>query len=170
MRRAVLTVSATVVGLVALLSFKTQAVSTATIPPTTSIVTPGTGSSGTSGAASGSRSGSRAGGGTAKSASSGSGQASGGSTSATVTGSAVDTPYGPIEVRITVANGTITAVAAVEYPNDPHSAQINAYALPTLYRETIAADSANIDHVSGATYTSDGYVSSLQSALNKAGL
>ena len=58
---------------------------------------------------------------------------------------------------------------AVEYPeNTPRDEQINAYAIPTLNREVLAADSAHIDMVSGATYTSQGYVGSLQSALDKA--
>jgi uncharacterized protein with FMN-binding domain len=79
--------------------------------------------------------------------------------------------YGPVEVRITVKNGKVTAAQAVEYPDqDPRDAQINSYAIPTLNSEAVAASSAQIDTVSGATYTSGGYISSLQSALDKAGL
>jgi uncharacterized protein with FMN-binding domain len=59
----------------------------------------------------------------------------------------------------------------VEYPlNTPRDQQINAYAIPQLNAETVAAGNAQIDTVSGATYTSQGYVGSLQSALDKAGL
>jgi uncharacterized protein with FMN-binding domain len=79
--------------------------------------------------------------------------------------------YGPVQVKITVKNGKLVAVDAVEYPqNDPRDAQINAYAIPELDKEALAAGSARIDTVSGATYTSGGYVTSLQSALDKAGI
>jgi len=74
-------------------------------------------------------------------------------------------------VQITVQNGRITAVNAVEYPqNNPRDQQINAYAIPQLNQEALSANSASIDMVSGATYTSEGYLGSLQSALDKAGL
>ena len=89
----------------------------------------------------------------------------------TVTGAAADTRYGPVQVQLTVASRKITAVRVVEYPDSSGRDQrINAEALPVLVRETLAAQSARIDMVSGATYTSDGYVSSLQSALDKAGI
>ena len=89
----------------------------------------------------------------------------------TVTGDPVQTMYGPVEVRIIVRNGKVTSAAAVEYPDqDPRDAQINSYAIPALNSEAVSAGSARIDTVSGATYTSNGYISSLQSALDKAGL
>jgi uncharacterized protein with FMN-binding domain len=70
-----------------------------------------------------------------------------------------------------VTNGKITAATAVVYPqNNGRDVQINAYAIPQLQQETVAANSAQIDMVSGATYTSEGYLGSLQSALDKAGL
>ena len=70
-----------------------------------------------------------------------------------------------------LAGGRITAASAVEYPQDtPRDEQINAYAIPQLNSEAVAAGSASIDSVSGATYTSQGYIGSLQSALDKAGL
>jgi uncharacterized protein with FMN-binding domain len=70
-----------------------------------------------------------------------------------------------------VANGTITDVSVVEYPNgNGRDQEINARALPVLIQETLKAQSADIDMVSGATVTSDGYLESLQSALDKAGL
>lgn len=87
----------------------------------------------------------------------------------TFTGSSVDTRWGPVQVRITVSGGRITAATAVVYPNgNPRDQQINAYALPVLASEAVAAQSARIDTVSGATVTSDGYVGSLQSALDQA--
>ena len=70
-----------------------------------------------------------------------------------------------------MANGKITSAEAVDYPaNDPRDQEINSYAIPQLNSEALAASSAQIDTVSGATYTSEGYVTSLQSALDKAGL
>jgi uncharacterized protein with FMN-binding domain len=76
-----------------------------------------------------------------------------------------------VQVQLTVSAGKITAVEVVEYPNsNGKDQQINAQALPMLVKETLSAQSAKIDMVSGATYTSDGYITSLQSALDKAGL
>jgi uncharacterized protein with FMN-binding domain len=94
-----------------------------------------------------------------------------GGTTATVAGNVMQTIYGPIQVTITVKHGKITAASVPVYPNgSPHDQQVNSYALPQLIQETIAADSANISAVSGATYTSQGYIGSLQSAIDKAGL
>lgn len=74
-------------------------------------------------------------------------------------------------MRITLKNGKITDVTAVSYPSDnPRDQEINSYAIPQLRREALNAQSAQIDSVSGATYTSGGYKQSLQSALDSAGL
>jgi uncharacterized protein with FMN-binding domain len=76
-----------------------------------------------------------------------------------------------VQVRITVSGGKVTAVDVVEYPDsNGRDQEINARALPVLVQETLQAQSAKIDMVSGATYTSDGYLTSLQSALDQAGL
>ncbi|MBK3576942.1 FMN-binding protein [Streptomyces sp. MBT65] len=89
----------------------------------------------------------------------------------TVTGETAQTRWGPVQVRITVKDGKITDVTAVQSPSDnPRDQEINSYALPQLRSEVLAAQSASIDTVSGATYTSDGYRQSLQSALDSAGL
>lgn len=89
----------------------------------------------------------------------------------TVAGNVAQTAYGPVQVTITVTDHKITAASVPVYPNgSPHDQQISSYALPQLIQETVAADSANISAVSGATYTSQGYISSLQSAIDKAGL
>jgi len=89
----------------------------------------------------------------------------------TVAGNVVQTIYGPVQVAITVTGRRITAARVPVYPNgSPRDQQINSYAVPQLIQETVAADSANISAVSGATYTSQGYISSLQSAIDKAGL
>jgi uncharacterized protein with FMN-binding domain len=102
--------------------------------------------------------------------SSGSG-ASSSSGAKTYTGDAVQTRWGPVQVQITVENGKITTSEAVVYPNGNHEdAQINSYALPVLNQEAVGQQSANIDMVSGATVTSEGYLQSLQSAIDQAHL
>ena len=110
---------------------------------------------------------------TTGSGSSSSGSSSSGSSSAssTVTGSVAQTRWGPVQVELTVAAGKITKVSVLQYPNgNGKDAEINSYALPILVQETVDAQSADIDMVSGATVTSDGYVQSLQSALDQANL
>ncbi|MGW3037865.1 FMN-binding protein [Streptomyces sp. NPDC001178] len=87
----------------------------------------------------------------------------------TVTGDTVQTRWGPVQVHITVKNGRLTEVTAVTYPTEnPRDQEINSFALPRLRSEALQAQSADIDTVSGATYTSDGYRQSLQSALDSA--
>ncbi|MDX3802645.1 FMN-binding protein [Streptomyces sp. AK04-3B] len=87
----------------------------------------------------------------------------------TLTGDSVQTRWGPVQVRITLKDGKLTDVTAVTYPQEnPRDRQINSYAVPQLTREALTAQSADIDTVSGATYTSDGYRQSLQSALDSA--
>ncbi|MEZ5185187.1 MAG: FMN-binding protein [Candidatus Nanopelagicales bacterium] len=89
----------------------------------------------------------------------------------TVTGSSAQTQWGPVQVQITVSGSQITDVQVLEYPSDnPKDQQINNYALPILVSETLDAQSADIDMVSGATVTSVGYLQSLQAALDEAGL
>jgi uncharacterized protein with FMN-binding domain len=93
------------------------------------------------------------------------------STSSTVTGSVAQTRWGPVQVQLTVAGGKITEVSVLQYPNgNGKDQEINSYALPILTSETVDAQSADIDMVSGATVTSDGYLQSLQSALDQADL
>ena len=102
--------------------------------------------------------------------STGSGSGSSGAAT-TVTGSVAQTRWGPVQVQLTVAGRKITQVDVVQYPNgNGTDQQINSYALPILTQETVDAQSAQIDMVSGATVTSDGYMQSLQSALDQAGL
>ena len=98
-----------------------------------------------------------------------SGAASGAAQAKTVTGSVAQTQYGPVQVRITVANGKITKADAVQAPKGGLSDQKTALAIPRLNQEAVAAGNARIDSVSGATYTSGGYKQSLQSALDQAG-
>lgn len=92
-------------------------------------------------------------------------------TAQTYTGDAVQTQWGIVQVEITVANGKITKAEAIQYPQgNPRDDQINQYAVPTLDQEVLAAQSANIDAVSGATVTSGGYLQSLQAAVDQAHL
>jgi len=91
--------------------------------------------------------------------------------SGTFTGAAGNTRYGPVQVQITVVNNVITGATALTYPTGSfRDQQINQQAIPYLIQETLAAQSANIQGVGGASYTSQGWVNSLQSALAKAGL
>lgn len=84
-------------------------------------------------------------------------------------GDVADALYGNIQVQIAMLDGKITDVQFLQYPNDrSHSVQINQYAMPILKSEAIQAQSANVDIVSGATDSSQAFIQSLQSALNKA--
>ena len=75
-------------------------------------------------------------------------------TATTVAGSVASTRWGDVQVTITVTDGKITAVDVPEYPTaNGKDRQINAYALPILKQETLSAQSADIDMVSGATVT-----------------
>src|SRR3954453_18360486 len=157
MRRVILAIVSTVASLVLVLSFKTHSPSAVATPPaavSSSGASADTSASGSSGSSSSS---------TSKKSTS--------SSSKSYTGDAAMTRYGPVQVQITVKSGAVTSVAATDYPmNDPRDAQINSYAIPQLNSEAASAGNANINMISGATYTSEGYLSSLQSALNKAGL
>ncbi|MEU6367729.1 FMN-binding protein [Streptomyces sp. NPDC046931] len=100
----------------------------------------------------------------------GSGSSSGSSAQArTVTGDVAKTQYGNVQVRLTLSDGKITKADAVQAPKGGLSDQKTAMSVPKLNQEAVSAQSANIDAVSGATYTSAGYKQSLQSALDKAG-
>lgn len=90
------------------------------------------------------------------------------SASTVVTGSTVDTRYGPIQLQVTFSGTTITAITALQTPDqDGRSVSINEQAVPILTQEALASQSASIDTVSGATYTSEGYMRSLQSAIDQ---
>ncbi|MEU9270378.1 FMN-binding protein [Streptomyces sp. NPDC048251] len=104
--------------------------------------------------------------------SSGSGDAgasSGAAQAKTVTGSVAQTQYGAVQVRITVAGGKITKAEAVQAPKGGTSDQKTELAIPKLNAAAVAAGNADIDTVSSATFTSEGYKKSLQSALDQAG-
>ena len=164
MRRVILAVTGTIAGLVALLSFKSHVPS---VP-----VAATTGGSG---------------GGTSSSSSSSSASTSGGQTQTVpgefpqgslakslppgqtaVEGNVANTAYGPVQIQLIEQNRKIVKVAVLVQPqNTLHDIQIGAMAFPKLISETLAAQNGKIDAVSGATYTSGGYIQSLQSALDK---
>jgi uncharacterized protein with FMN-binding domain len=129
MRRAILAVTATVAGLVALLSFKTHSSErTVATPQPSATLPPG---------------------------------------EREITGNVANTAYGPVQVQVVVATSKIVKVNVLEQPSSTeHDLQIGQFAFPKLIGETLSAQSARIDSVSGATYTSGGYIKSLQSALD----
>lgn len=154
LRRIVLSTAATVSGVVLLLSLKPHAPQQA--------VAASAGSS-----APASSSGTSAG--TSASASARPRSSAGASRS--VDGDTVQTRYGPVQVRITLKSGRITAVDALQVPSEnPRDQEIAQFSVPQLTQETLDHQSSGIDTVSGATYTSMGYIRSLQSALDKAGV
>ena len=94
-----------------------------------------------------------------------------GTVNGTFRGSTVQTQFGPVQVEIAVQNGKITSSNAIKYPSgNQRDVLIANYAVPQLNAEAVQAQSAKISMVSGATYTSDGYLQSLQSAIDKAHL
>lgn len=177
MRRVTLWLFSTIAAVVLLFSYRTSlnsggatAAAVATATPTTgtpsTAPTTGTPSTGTPSTATPSTAPSSSGGATASSTPS----ATTGATK-TYTGSPASTRWGDVQVSITVSAGKITDVAVPVYPSENgRDQEINAYALPILRQETLTAQSAAINTVSGATVTSDGYLQSLQSALDAAHL
>jgi uncharacterized protein with FMN-binding domain len=90
--------------------------------------------------------------------------------SGTATGDAIPTQYGNAQVRVTVSGGKIVKLEALQLQgSDPHSVQISSSAAPVLEQEVLAKQTANVDAVSGATFTSASYTQSVQSALDKLG-
>ena len=93
------------------------------------------------------------------------------STSGTYKGETIQTRWGPVQVQITVSNGKIADISTLQYPNgDRRSQMISSQVIPWLQQEALQAQSANISGIGGATYTSGGFINSLASALQKAGL
>jgi uncharacterized protein with FMN-binding domain len=155
MRRITLWLFSTVAALVLLFSYRTSTNSTATATVAQAPAVPGPTA--------------QTGGATPAPSASSAGSATSGTK--TYTGSVAQTRWGPVQVTVTVANGKITDVAIPVYPSgNGRDQEINAYALPILRQETLSAQNANINTVSGATVTSDGYLESLQAALDAAHL
>ena len=83
----------------------------------------------------------------------------------------MSTRFGDVQVEITVEDGKVTDAQVTQVPwNDHKDQEINSYAVPILNSEAVEAQSADIDMVSGATFTSQGYIGSLQSAIDQANL
>jgi uncharacterized protein with FMN-binding domain len=143
MRRALIVLTATVTGLAAVLSFDAHEPARPTLSTTAGAAAPPAGSTTPSTSTSGAK---------------------------TATGDAIDTRYGAAQVRVTVSGGKITAVEAIQLQGvDPKSVRISSSAEPLLRQSALTKQSASVDMVSGATYTSESYAASLQSALDKLG-
>ena len=174
MRRIVLALMGTVSGIVLLFSYHTSTNSGSGVAQGASGGTPSTdlnGSADQSGSTATPSTSSAAPTTSSGSSSSSSSSKTSAGTSGTFDGDAVGTQWGTVQVEITVANGQITKSKAIQYPdNNGRDQEINAYALPQLNHEVVQGQSANIDAISGATVTSDGYITSLQSAVDKAHL
>ena len=159
MRRVILTITGTIAGLVALLSFRSH------VPAVPAAAVAGTGGGGASSAA------------PAASASAAAvpGEFPQGSlagklpaSQTAVDGHVVNTAYGPVQIQLIEQDRRIVKVAVLVQPqNTLHDIQIGAMAFPKLISETLTAQNGKIDAVSGASYTSAGYIQSLQSALDK---
>lgn len=140
----------------------------------------GSGTGGASGASGGSTQGGATAGGSTPGAaasppstsgsSTGSGSGGASKKAGTFDGTPIDVGYGVVQVEVTVAGGKVTKVTELSLPSGGRSGRISSYAAPVLEQETLSAQTAQIDLVSGATYTSEGFQQSLQSALNQAGL
>jgi uncharacterized protein with FMN-binding domain len=171
MRRAILTLGSTAAGLAALLSFKTHS-------SVADVAEPGASPAAASAAATPAASGTAPAKAKASPAASpmkmkakaSPMSGSGGSTATrTITGAVETTMYGPMQVKVTLEGQKITNVSVVQETNDgQESQQIDSFSIPKLTAETLTAQSARIDTVSGATTTSQGYIGSLQSALDQA--
>ena len=164
MRRVILAVTGTIAGLVALLSFKSHV-------PSSPVAATGSGSGVSSSSAASPSSSSAKGGQTevvpgafpqgsiAKNLAAG---------ETAVDGKVANTAYGPVQIQLIERNDKVVKVAVLVQPiNTLHDVQIGEFAFPKLISETLTAQNAKIDAVSGASYTSAGYVQSLQSALDK---
>jgi uncharacterized protein with FMN-binding domain len=86
----------------------------------------------------------------------------------TYAGAAVDEPWGTLQVQATISGGALVEVTILDAPGDRHSSQINNEAIPLLNEAALAAQSADVDWISGATWTSRSYATSLQAALDAA--
>jgi uncharacterized protein with FMN-binding domain len=154
MRRSPIVLAATAAGTAGVLAFHAHTPAVPAATTSTTSVTPAATSTATS-----SGSGSGSGSGSSKS-----------SASRTATGTAVDTQYGAAQVQVTIKSGKIVNVQALQLQGrDPKSVQISGSAEPILQQEVLTKQTAGVDAVSGATFTSASYTQSVQSALDKLG-
>jgi uncharacterized protein with FMN-binding domain len=159
MKRILLALVGTVAGLAALLSFKTHSGLTGGAAlPAASLPSSAPSTSGRTSAPS-------------SSAPPKPGASSTASAPKTIAGQAIQTRYGVVQVQVIVSGQKIQNVSFLQLTaDDPRSAEINGQAGPILLQQTLSAQNSHIDGVSGATYTSQGYLQSLQSALDQAGI
>lgn len=155
-KRGAIALAFTTLALVLLFAFKTPDVTPIAAGRNTALVHPAASSAATSGPAAATAAPAAGSGGTALA-------------NGTVAGPVVQTRFGPVQVQVTIAGGKISDVTALQLPSDrQRSAEISGIVGPMLQSEALAAQSAQIDLISGATYTSDAYAQSLQSALDQA--
>ena len=161
MKRALVVGTGTVAGVAAVLALNPEVASVAAGTTTTRATAAAPAAATEPAGASGSTS----------SRSTSSGSTSSRSTAATtIAGSTVDVGYGTVQVQATLEGGRIVDIQALALPqNDGHSARISQQAFPMLVRQALAAQSSQISGVSGASYTSYGFVESLKAALLSAG-
>ncbi len=146
MRRILLAFMTTVVAVVLLFGYRTSTPSPTSVAVATAVAAGTGGTTGSTGATTG-------------------------TAAKTYAGSVAQTRWGPVQVQITVAGGQITAATVLQVPDGNHrDVEINDYAVPILNGEVVDSQGATVDTVSGATVTSDGYLTSLQSALDAADL
>ena len=156
MKRSPVVLGGTALGLVGVLGYHTASTPTALSSPSAASSTAAASTTATTRTATTSRSASA----TKASA-----------TKRTVTGSDVNFRYGDLQLKVTATGSRITSVSVVKLDEtDQHSAEIDQVAIPQLTQEAVGAQSAKIDGVSGASYTSQAYEQSLQSALDKLGV
>ena len=161
MKRAPIVLTGTVAGVVGILSYHTAAPSTSALAGTTAAAqsTASTASTQTGAAATTT---------TTAAAAATTTTSKTTATTRTVTGEDVSYRYGDLEVKVTATGSKITSISIVRADvTDPHSESIDQYAIPQLEQQALAAQSAKINGVSGASYTSAAYAQSLQSALDK---
>lgn len=170
MRRAILAFVATVAGLVVLLGFKSAGSKSADRPVALAGTSPSDPPSSPSPTASPNPSGATS----TPPTPSAPAKTHASSGTQTVTGTSVRVSegfrtFGSVQVQVTLTNGRITKLVALDYPNrDPQSAEISQYSIPVIQQEVLQAQGTNIDVVSGATYTTQAYAQSVQAALDKA--
>ena len=172
MRRVLLALAATAIGLVLLLSYKAHSPS----PQSSALSGPEPGGTVAPGVGTGALtepSTAAAGAGASATAGPSSSPASSGgkAKSGVYSGDPETSQFSTIQVKITVSGGRISDITLIQdLDDDEHSAEVDAYATPILRSEALSAQSANVDVVSGATFTSESYTQSLQSAIDRAGL
>ena len=170
MRRAPIVITATVLGTAGVLLFKPLPVSSLEGASSESGGSSSTGASSTDTTGTSSDTSTSTAPPTTPSSSATSSAAAAAPASASATGAVESDRYGDTQVKVTIKNGKITEVTVLAYnDDDPRSAEISLQAIPILRQEVLAKQTAAVDTVSGATYTSNAYEASLQSALDKAG-